>query len=100
MPGTLDSRTEILHFIAEIKRILPVHLEIIDIAIAGVWRMFTTIYIYRVKRDRVDSFTEISEQISELYLANGALGDTTYQAENMNGNHGCAGMLDILDVDA
>ncbi|ASK61980.1 hypothetical protein CFK37_07310 [Virgibacillus phasianinus] len=60
--------------------------------------MYTTIYIYRVKRENVESFLDINEKASEIYLANGALEDNTYLADDISGDHGCSGLVDLIDI--
>lgn len=60
--------------------------------------MYTTIYIYRVKKENIESFIDINEKASEIYLANGALEDTTYRADDINGDHGCAGLKEMIDI--
>ncbi|MFB4168526.1 DUF1428 family protein [Virgibacillus sp. JSM 102003] len=60
--------------------------------------MFTVIYLYRVNKEHAQTFTDINEKASEIYLAKGALEDKTYHADDLNGKYGCAGLLDIVDV--
>ncbi|SFB16297.1 Protein of unknown function [Lentibacillus halodurans] len=58
--------------------------------------MYTVIYLYRVKQEHVQTFTNINSQASEIYLSNGALEDNTYRAEDLNGNYGAKGLIDVI----
>lgn len=60
--------------------------------------MYTVIYLYRVKQEKLQSFIEINEKASEIYLSSGALEDMTYVADNLNGTNGCKGLLEFVDV--
>ncbi len=60
--------------------------------------MYTVIKIYRVNKINKQQFLDINERASEIYLANGALEDTTYLADNLNGQQGYMGLLDIINV--
>ncbi|MGY0692561.1 DUF1428 family protein [Virgibacillus sp. FSP13] len=60
--------------------------------------MYTVIKIYRVNKIHKQQFLDINERASEIYLANGALEDTTYLADNLNGQQGYMGLLDIINV--
>ncbi|WP_164670050.1 DUF1428 family protein [Virgibacillus doumboii] len=60
--------------------------------------MYTIINLYRVKKEHVQSFIDINDRASEIYLSYGALEDNTYHASDLNGKHGCSGLIDIIDV--
>ncbi|GGB50447.1 hypothetical protein GCM10011409_30040 [Lentibacillus populi] len=60
--------------------------------------MYTIIYIYRIKKVHEQTFLDITEKASEIYLANGALEDTIYLADALHGQHGCTGLMSIIDV--
>ncbi|WP_077324538.1 DUF1428 family protein [Virgibacillus siamensis] len=60
--------------------------------------MYTVIYLYRIKQEKLQNFIDINEKASEIYLASGALEDMTYLADDLNGNHGCKGLLEFIDV--
>ncbi|WP_188455179.1 DUF1428 family protein [Virgibacillus oceani] len=61
--------------------------------------MYTVIYLYRVKKIHVQQFIDINEKAGEIYMAHGALEDHTYCADDLNGMHGCTGLLDVINVD-
>ncbi|MFC4556798.1 DUF1428 family protein [Virgibacillus kekensis] len=60
--------------------------------------MYTVLYLYRVNKKQVDSFIDINEKASEIYLANGALEDVIYRADNLDGKHGLTGLIDTVDL--
>ncbi|GAA0598134.1 hypothetical protein GCM10009001_12830 [Virgibacillus siamensis] len=60
--------------------------------------MYTVIYLYRVKQEKIQKFIDINEKASEIYLSSGALEDMTYLADDLDGNHGCMGLFDVIDV--
>jgi uncharacterized protein YbaA (DUF1428 family) len=51
-----------------------------------------------VNQENKQRFMEISEKASEIYLANGALEDNTYYADDLSGEHKCAGLIDVMNV--
>ncbi|MFD1039970.1 DUF1428 family protein [Virgibacillus byunsanensis] len=61
--------------------------------------MYTVIYLYQVKRDQEQLFLEINEKVSEIYLANGALEDRVYRADNLQVKHGGLGLLDLISIE-
>ncbi|WP_174615937.1 DUF1428 family protein [Virgibacillus ihumii] len=60
--------------------------------------MYTVIYLYRVKQEKLQHFIEINEKASEIYLSSGALEDMTYLADNLDGSNNCKGLLGVVDV--
>ncbi|HLS09275.1 DUF1428 family protein [Lentibacillus sp.] len=58
--------------------------------------MYTVIYFYRVKQEKVGSFIGINNRASEIYMSYGALEEKTYQAENLHGKNEFKGLLDVI----
>ncbi len=60
--------------------------------------MHSMIYIYRLKRDRLDSFLDIQRQAAAIYKEHGALDDETLQAVDLTPRYGCAGFADAFSA--
>ncbi|HLR61451.1 MAG TPA: DUF1428 family protein [Lentibacillus sp.] len=58
--------------------------------------MYTVIYLYRVNRKHAQEFIDIKKQAGEICLSHGALEDNTYLPENLHGNYGCKGLVDVI----
>lgn len=60
--------------------------------------MYTVIYLYRVNKEKVQPFLDINDNISDIFLENGALEDEIYQSDSLNGKNGFRGLLDLVHV--
>lgn len=52
--------------------------------------MYTSIYIYRVPRDRVAPFLQVQREAAVIYRQYGALDDETFGPCNLEAKYGCA----------
>lgn len=60
--------------------------------------MYTVIYLYRVNKEKIQPFLDINDNISEIFLENGALEDKIYQADNLDKKDGFRGLLDLVEI--
>ena len=51
--------------------------------------MYTSIYIFRVKKENVDEFLAIVREAAKVYIEHGAIFDDIYRASNLTAMYGC-----------
>lgn len=61
--------------------------------------MYTSIYIYRIKRSNVDEFLAIEREAVKVYMEHGAIFSDIYRASNLTAMYGCVAFTDAIDVD-
>ncbi|WP_163971002.1 DUF1428 family protein [Oceanobacillus halotolerans] len=60
--------------------------------------LYTVIYLYRVKKKNIVTLIDLYDQINDIYLANGALENTIYRADDLTGKGGCIGLEEIIPL--
>ena len=61
--------------------------------------MYTSVYIYRVKKENVEEFLAIEREAAKVYLEHGSINYDVYRGLNLTAMYGCAGFADSFDVD-
>jgi len=62
--------------------------------------MYTSIYIYRVQRDRVTAFLRVQREAAAIYCQYGALDDETFAPCSMEAKYGCIPFAAAFEVEA
>lgn len=60
--------------------------------------MYTSIYIYRIKKENVEDFLAIEHEAVKVYLEHGARFYDVYRASNLTDIYGCLAFPDAMDV--
>jgi uncharacterized protein YbaA (DUF1428 family) len=60
--------------------------------------MFTSIYIYRVPCENVESFLQVQREAAAIYRALGALDDETFAPADLEPKYGCTDFPSALAV--
>lgn len=61
--------------------------------------MFTSIYFYRVPKEKVDQFLVIQKTSAEIYRKHGAIDDWTFGPETLVEKYGCSSFLKEISVE-
>lgn len=62
--------------------------------------MYTSIYIYRVQRDKVAAFLRVQREAAAIYCQYGALDDETFAPCNLEAKYGCVPFAAAFEVEA
>ena len=61
--------------------------------------MYTSIYIYRIKKENLQEFLAIEREVSKVYIEHGAVFNDIYRASDLTAQYGCVAFIDAMDVD-
>jgi uncharacterized protein YbaA (DUF1428 family) len=61
--------------------------------------MFAAIYLFPVRRERVEEFLRVQAAARGVYLEHGCLDDATYAASDLAPKYGCASFADGIPLD-
>ncbi len=61
--------------------------------------MYTSIYIYRIKKESVEEFLAIEREAGKVYIEHGAIFCDIYRASKLTAMYGCVAFTEAMDVD-
>ena len=61
--------------------------------------MYTSIYIFRIKKGNVEEHLSIEREAAGIYKEHGAIFNDVYRASRLTGKYGCVGFAEAIDVD-